>query len=52
MTLILRRGFLVTGTLRIRAVGVTKVDVREGSVTVGVRAKVIEVDAEQVFRVV
>jgi hypothetical protein len=52
MTFTLGCGFFVTGAFWTRAIGVTKVDVREGSVAGGVRTQVIEVDAEQIFRVV
>ena len=52
MALILGCWLFVAGTLCARAVGVTKVDIREGSVTVGIRTEVVEVDAEQIFRVV
>lgn len=52
MTFILRRGFFVTGTICARAVSVTEVDVWEGSIAIWVRAKVIEIDAKQVLRVV
>lgn len=52
MALILGCWLFVAGTLCARAVGVTKVDIREGSVAVGIRTEVVEVDAEQIFRVV
>jgi hypothetical protein len=42
----------VTRSLSTRAIGVAKVNVWEGSIAVWVGAKVIEVDAEEVFRVV
>lgn len=52
MTFILGRKLFVAGSLCVRAISVAKVDIWEGSVVVGIRTKVIEVDAEQVFRVI
>ena len=52
MTFILGRKLFVAGPFCVRAISVAKVDVWEGSVAVGIRTKVVEVDAEQVFRVV
>lgn len=52
MAFILGRRFFVTGTLRARAISVTKVDVRKGSVAVWIGTEVVEIDAEQVLRVV
>lgn len=52
MIFILGRKFFVAGSICARALSVTKVDVWEGSVAVGVRTKVVQVDTEQIFRVV
>ena len=52
MALVLGCGFFVAGTLWVRALSVTEVDVREGSIAVGVRTKVVKIDAEEVLRVV
>ena len=52
MIFILGPKLFIAGALCVRGISITKVNVREGSVAVGIRTKVIKIDTEQVFRVV